>query len=157
MRISSSQQTVYGLGSQRGGSGGSGGSGSWALRLGLVLALSLGSAGCGKSGIAEEVAAFKESGHPLSELADADPSGFGAKKCQTAMVDRLSVLLCEYADSDSAAGGQAAAEAWGTETATVAVLRRGGTLFAVADRSHVDPEGKNIAVLSRIFRRAKGR
>lgn len=127
------------------------------LPLTLVLALGLGIAGCGSSGIADEVAAFKDSGHPVSALTDADPGGFGAKKCQTGTIDKLSVLLCEYASSDSAAGGQAAAEAWGAETSTVVVLRRGSTLFAVADRNQTDPDGKNIAALSKVFRRAKGR
>lgn len=81
----------------------------------------------------------------------------GAKTCQTGSVDRLSVLLCEYASSDAAVSGQAAAEAWGAATATVVVLRRGSMLFAVAARETADPDGKSISSLSRVFRRAKGR
>lgn len=135
---------------------GSRGSNRRELALALALGLGLGSAGCGSSGIAGEVAAFKDSGHPVSALTDADPSGFGAKKCQTGTIDKLSILLCEYASSDAAAAGQAAAEAWGAETATVVVLRRGSTLFAVADRNQTDPDGKNISALSKVFRRAKG-
>lgn len=143
---------------------GSGAGGKWVKRCsrqtltpGLLLTALLGGAGCGGSGISAEVAAFKDSGHTVSALADTDPKGYGAKKCQTGMVDRLSVLLCEYASSDAAAEGQTAAEAWGTETSTVVVLRRGNTLFAVADRNHSDPDGKNISALSRVFRRTKGR
>ena len=122
-----------------------------------MLALGLAGMGCGKSGIADEVSAFKGSGQTVSEFADTEPSGFGAKKCQTGTVDRLSVLLCEYASGDSAAAGQAAAETWGAETATVVVLRRGSMLFAVADRDHADPDGKTISALSKVFRRTKGR
>lgn len=127
------------------------------LTLALGMVPLLGGAGCGGSGIAAELAAFKDSGCTVSAFTDTDPQGFGAKKCQNGTVDRLSVLLCEFANSDAAASGQAAAEAWGTETATVVVLRRGSTLFAVADRNNTDPDGKNISALSKIFRRAKGR
>lgn len=122
----------------------------------LVLALGPVVTGCGSSGIANEVAAFKDAGHKVSEFTDTDPKALGAKKCQTGTVDRLSVLLCEYASSEAAATGHAAAEAWGSETATVVVQRRGSTLFAVADREKVDPDGKSISALSRVFRRAKG-
>ena len=136
---------------------GAGRVGRRAPMLEFVLVLGLASMGCGKSGIADEVNAFKGSGQTVSGFADTDPSSFGAKKCQTGTVDRLSVLLCEYASSDSAAGGQAAAETWGAETATVVVLRRGSMLFAVADRDHADPDGKTISALSKVFRRTKGR
>ncbi len=113
--------------------------------------------GCGKSGVAGELAMFKDTGHVVSEFANMDSSPLGAKKCQNGTIDQLSVLLCEYADSEASALGQAAAEAWGGETATVVVLRRGAVLFAVADRNHVDPNGKSISTLSKVFRRAKGR
>lgn len=154
MRTTCCRQWVRGPGARRAGA-------SWinsrTLALTLGLAPLLGGSGCGGSGIAAEVAAFKDSGYTVSAFTDTDPKGFGAKKCQTGLVDRLSVLLCEFPNSDAAAGGQAAAEAWGTETATVVVLRRGSTLFAVADRSNADPDGKNISALSKVFRRAKGR
>ena len=128
-----------------------------ALQLGAVLALGQLGTGCGKSGITDEVTAFKDRGHMTSGFADLDPSSFGANKCQTGTVDRLSVLLCQYASGDSASGGQTAAEAWGAGTDTVVVLRRGNVLLAIADRDHADPEGKTISALSKVFRRTRGR
>jgi len=132
------------------------------LRLALLLGLPglvglAGLAGCGKSGIAGELAELKSAGHTVSEFADADAGKLGAKKCQTGTVDQLPVLLCEYPNTEAAASGHAAAEAWGGETGTVVVLRRGSTLFAVADRNHVDPNGKAISALAKVFRRAKSR
>ncbi len=134
------------------------GTGSRSARaLAAVMLLGFCATGCSCSGIAHEVAALKDSGRAVSSFTDTDSSGFGAKKGQAGTVDRLSVLLCEYTNSDAAASGQAATEAWGSDTATVVVLRRGSTLFAVADRNQSDPDGKNISALSRVFRGAKGR
>lgn len=136
-------------------------SGRKAMRIrgfsGCALALLVGLAGCGKSGIAGELAEFKSAGHTVSEFTDADGAKLGAKKCQTGTVDLLPVLLCEYPSSDAAAVGQSAAEAWGGEVGTVVVLRRGSTLFAVADRNHADPNGKTLSALAKVFRRAKSR
>lgn len=124
------------------------------LALGTLIG---GGAGCGKSGVAGELAAFKDRGHAVSEFTDTDPSGFGAKKCQTGTIEKLAVLLCEYGSSEAAALGQPAAERWGGDTPTSVVLRRGSVLFAVVDRDHVDPNGKSISALAKVFRRAKGR
>ena len=124
-----------------------------ALALGFALLFS----GCGKSGVEGELAAFRDTGHTVAQFADTDASVFGAKKCQTGAVDQLPVLLCEYASSDAAALSQPSAERWGGEVGTVVVLRRGSVLFAVADRSHQDPNGKTISALAKVFRRVKGR
>lgn len=124
------------------------------LARGLMLALLLAGAGCGKSGIAQSIASFKASGHAVDEFKDTNAGALGAKKCQTGTIERLDVLLCDYASAEDAAQGQPAAEAWGANTGTVVVLHRKGTLFAVADRSHADPDGKIIAALSKTFRRA---
>ncbi len=123
------------------------------LGLGLVL----GAAGCGKSGVAAELAAFKDAGHAVSQFTETDAAGLGAKKCETGTVDKMAVLLCEYGNSEGAAHGHAAAEKWGGETGTVVVLHRGGVLFALADRDHTDPNGKSISALTKIFRRVKTR
>jgi hypothetical protein len=105
--------------------------------------------------VAGEIAAFKDAGHAVSEFSDTDASGFGAKKCQTGTVDKLAVLLCEYASSEAAASGQPAAEKWGGDTPTMVVLRRGSVLFSVADRNRVDANGKTISALAKVFRHAK--
>lgn len=125
------------------------------IAKGLLLALLLAGAGCGKSGIAQALASFKESGHAVGEFVDTDASAFSAKKCQTGTIDRLTVLLCEHESSESAAMGKSAAETWGANTGTVVVLHRKSMLFAVSDSGHADPDGKSIAALSKTFRRAR--
>jgi hypothetical protein len=130
------------------------------LRAGtLVLGLGLlfGGAGCGKSGVAAELAAFKDSGHAVSQFTETDAASLGAKKCQTGTIDKLAVLLCEYGSSEDAAHGHPAAEKWGGETGTVVVLHRASVLFAVADRNSSDPSGKSISALTKVFRHVKAR
>jgi hypothetical protein len=122
-----------------------------ALTLGLLVS------GCGKSGVAAEIASFKTRGHSVSNFTDTDSSAFGAKKCQTGTVDQLPVLLCEYENGDAAALSQPAAESWGGATGTVVVLHRGSMLFAVADRDHADESGQKISALAGVFRRVKAR
>ena len=83
-----------------------------AIAEGLLLPLLLAGEGCGKSGIAQTLASFKERGHAVGEFADIDASAFDATKCQTGTIDRLAVLLCEYPNTECAALGIPAAEAW---------------------------------------------
>jgi hypothetical protein len=124
--------------------------------LALAATVLLGT-GCGKSGIEGELERFRSGGHTVAQFADTDPAPLGAKKCQAGTIDQLSVLLCEYSSSDVAGQSQPAAERWGGEIGTVVVLRRGPLSFTVADRNHVDPNGKTISALSKVFRRTKGR
>ena len=127
-----------------------------AQMLWLVLGFGLGG-GCGKSGVAGELAAFKDSGHTISEFSDLDANGLGAKKCQTGIIDQLSALLCEYGSSENVQQGTSAAEKWAEGASTSIVLRRGPILLALADRSNADPQGKTLTALSKVFRHAKGR
>lgn len=76
-----------------------------------------------------------------------------AKRCQTGTIDQISTLLCEYQSPESAALGQAAAEAWFGETSTALVLRRDLLVLGLSDRNHVDAQGKTISTLAKIFRR----
>jgi hypothetical protein len=119
--------------------------------LGLLALLG----GCGKSGVAGELAAFKDNGHAVSAFNETDAGALGAKKCQTGTIDQMAALICEYSSSDSAALGQNAAETWVGESATAVVLRRGNMLFAAADRSGADQLGKTISALGKVFRRIK--
>lgn len=121
------------------------------LLLGLVTLLG----GCGKSGVAGELAAFKDNGHAVSAFNDTDAGALGAKKCQTGSIDQMAALICEYSSPDAAALGQNSAETWVGEAATAVVLRRGNMLFAAADRSGADQLGKTISALGKVFRRIK--
>ena len=124
----------------------------------LVLALgALGLAGCGKKGIAGELAVFKDGGRSVSEFSDLDPSALHAKKCQTGTIDNIAALLCEYESPETATQGQTAAEEWFGETGTGLVLRRELVLLGLSDRSHVDKNGKAMSTISKLFRRVSKR
>lgn len=125
------------------------------LARGLTLLLLLSNLACSRSKAAQTLAVFEESGHAVDGFRDIDGAPLGAKKCQTGTIDRLAALLCEYVNPEAASMEQRAAEGWFGSSVTVLVLRRGETLFAVADRSHIDPEGKIMTALSRSFRRQK--
>ena len=121
----------------------------------LTLLLMLGGAACGKSKAAQALASFKESGHSVDGFFDIHGAPLGAKKCQAGTIDQLAVLLCEYVNPEAASMEQRAAEGWFGSTGPVVVLRRGEMLFAVADRTHVDPDGKAVAALTQAFRSQK--
>ena len=124
------------------------------LAVGCLLGgLLTGETGCGRKGISSELAAFKDAGRTLSDFAEQDPAAMHAKRCQTGTIDQISTLLCEYQSPESAALGQAAAEAWFGETSTALVLRRDLLVLALSDRNHVDAQGKTISTLAKIFRR----
>jgi hypothetical protein len=127
------------------------------LRAGPLLLLAaigtLGLGGCAKKGISGELQMFKDGGRTVSEFTDTDAGALHAKKCQTGTIDRVAALLCEYGSPDQASQGQAAAEGWFGETGTALVLRRELVLLALSDRGHVDPNGKVISAIAKLFRR----
>lgn len=125
------------------------------LTLLLLLSLPLSDLACGKSKAAQTLASFQANGHEVDGFSDIDGAPLGAKKCQAGTIDQLAALLCEYVNPEAASMEQRAAEGWFGSTGTVVVMRRGEMLFAVADRSHVDPDGKAIAALSLVFRHQK--
>lgn len=125
------------------------------LVFGLVFALGL--SGCGKSGIAGELEVFKEGGRKVAEFSDIDAAPLDAKKCQAGTIDGVAALLCEYKTAEAATKGQAAAESWFGETSTALVLHREILILALSDRSHIDPNGKAISAIAKIFRRVNKR
>ena len=123
----------------------------------LFLMLALTNASCGKSGVVGEIATFKDTGHAVSAFSDTDASALGAKKCQSGTIDQIAVLFCEYAESDEAKRSQPAAVRWAGESGTSIVLHREKVLMALADRNSIDPTGKALSSLVKVFRRGKGR
>ena len=113
----------------------------------------LGLGGCSKKGISGELQMFKDGGRTVSEFSDTDPGPLHAKKCQTGTIDRVDALLCEYGSPELVSKGQEAAEGWFGETGTALVLRRELVLLALSDRSHADPNGKQISAIAKLFRR----
>lgn len=117
----------------------------------------LAATGCGKKGVDGELVTLREAGRSVEGFADTDAAPLGAKRCQTGSLDKVPALLCEYKSAEAAASGQAAAENWVGQSNTGLVLRRETMLLALADRSRVDPHGKAIAGLAKVFRRAAKR
>ncbi len=127
------------------------------VAIGTLLVLGLGLSGCGKNGIAGELEVFKEGGRKVAEFSDIDAAPLEAKKCQAGTIDSVAALLCEYKTPEAVTKGQAAAESWFGETSTALVLRRELLILALSDRSHVDPNGKAISAIAKIFRRVNKR
>lgn len=133
--------------------------GPWLPRaaMGALLLLGIGLSGCGKKGISGELEVFKEGGRKVAEFSDIDASSLEAKKCQAGSIDNVAALLCEYKTPEAATKGQAAAESWFGETSTALVLRRELLILGLSDRNHVDPNGKAISAIAKIFRRVNKR
>ena len=122
------------------------------VSLSLLCALPL-IVGCGKKGVDAEIQAFKDAGRAVSEFTDADAGLMQAKRCRQGTIDQMAVLLCEYSSRDAASAGVRNAAMWAGECPTWLSLQRDKVVFAVADRSEVDQNGKAVAALSKVFRR----
>ncbi len=130
-------------------------------RVAFVLALSLAVLGCKKKptegGVRlEQVSdAFTSAGLKPDQFKPTDPSRFNAQKCVAGSVDGVDTIVCEYGSPDALALGKKAGEQWAASATTAAVLGNGRTLLAVADRAHVDPNGKTIHKITQAFRKTR--
>ena len=128
---------------------------------GLVLVGLVAGTGCSKKptegGVRlEQVsAAFDSAGLKTNEFKPTDPSKFNAQKCVEGAVDGVDTVVCEYGSPDALALGKKAGEQWASTAPTAAVLGNGRTLLAVADRAHVDPNGKTIHKITQAFTKTR--
>jgi hypothetical protein len=131
------------------------------LGSGAILALALAAFGCSKKPteggvrLAEVSASFDAAGLKTNEFKPTDPSKFSAQKCVEGTVDGVDTVVCEYGSPDALALGKKAGEQWAASATTAAVLGNGRTLLAVADRAHVDPNGKTIHKITQAFRKTR--
>lgn len=86
------------------------------------------------------VDAWSKAGLTTSALAST--KGFG-KDCSAGTVDKLEVVICEYASADEAKQAEQPGLAWVGGT-TGAAWASGSLVIAVADRKKADPHGKTI-------------
>jgi len=123
--------------------------------LGLVACL-VGMVACGKSDPLEgEVKALETAGLTSIDLKETDAAALQASSCKAGTVEQLSALLCSYESADAAKAGKAPAEAWLGDALTGVVLRREGLLLALADEKSIDPNGKTMAKVAKLFTHAE--
>jgi hypothetical protein len=129
-----------------------------ALLLTASLALAL---GCHKKptegGVRlEQVSdAFSSAGLKVEHFQPTDPTRFSAQKCVAGTVEGVDTVVCEYGSPDALALGKKAGEQWAGSATTAAVLGNGRTLLAVADRAHLDPNGKSIQKITQAFTKTR--
>lgn len=99
--------------------------------------------------------AFHSAGLEVNNFGATDPSGFHATKCVAGRVEMIDTVVCEYGSPDALALGKKAGEQWVGSATTAAVLGNGRTLLAVADRGHVDPNGKAIHKITQAFSKTR--
>jgi hypothetical protein len=136
---------------------------SFELSLMLALALRLAlltAAGCGKTPQPDSSVrlpqvndAFLAAGFKLDNFKPIDARRFQAQTCAQGPLDGVDTLVCEYPSPDAAALAKKASEAWVADSVTGAVLANGRTLLAVADRAHLDPNGKVIHRITQAYQR----
>ncbi len=95
--------------------------------------------------------AFAKADLKTENFAAGDATAFHAEKCMTGKIEGVDSVVCEYGSLDALALGKKAGEAWAASAATAAVLGNGRVLLAVADRAHVDPNGKAIHKITHAF------
>jgi hypothetical protein len=128
---------------------------------GALVALALAGFGCSKKptegGVRlEQVSsAFDSAGLKTDQFKPTDPSSFNAQKCVEGNVEGVDTVVCEYGSPDALTLGKKAGEQWAASATTAAVLGNGRTLLAVADRAHVDPNGKTIHKITQAFRKTR--
>jgi hypothetical protein len=122
----------------------------------LVAALGLGACGGGKkkeSGPGQDgvVSAWQAAGLHPDSFAKVDGRVYGDGKCQAGQVDGLATIVCEY--PDEAALDKAVQAGYGAVGDTTgAVVKSGRTLLVVADRAHIDKDGKRLNLIANVFR-----
>jgi hypothetical protein len=115
------------------------------MRHTLVLVVVLALAACGKSKTGDQAASGSGSTDQNA------PSGSGAKdavldawkKGSAGTVNKLEVVVCNFATSDAAKQAETAGLQWVGDT-TGSSQAKGTLVIAVADRHKADPNGKTI-------------
>ncbi|MCU0663663.1 MAG: hypothetical protein MUC50_15210 [Myxococcota bacterium] len=108
-------------------------------------------AACGSSDSVEEyLAAWREAGLEPTAFEKTANSSLGSVSCQAGQVSGIHVSLCECSDEKTtatatAAGRQSIGEATGL------ALAKGTVLMIAIDRSNVDPSGRTLNKISKVF------
>jgi hypothetical protein len=100
----------------------------------------------------EEVnGALSSAGLKLVAFAPTDGRSLGAELCLGGKIDGVDALLCRFPSPEAAHNARGAGEEWVAGATTGAAFDRGRVLLVVADRAHVDPNGKTIHKIAQAF------
>jgi hypothetical protein len=101
--------------------------------------------------------AWQAEGFDIEAVENVKPTPWSAGACSQGPVAGLEVLMCEYAaDAELAAGQQQVRQTWNQQNAKTGVVARNSrTLLAITDQNLVDPTGRTIIRLVRMFRDIK--
>lgn len=97
------------------------------------------------------IAAWDDADLEMGTFAPADDVKVAGGECQQGTVDALDVIVCEYSSEDAAKRAQKAGLRQ-VGAATGLALASGPLLLVVTDREGVDPSGKTINNVTRVFR-----
>ena len=117
--------------------------------LGLFLCLLLVNCG-GSDPLEDQLKAWREADLNPTAFENVPPSGVGAVSCFAGKVSGVHVTLCDYPDEDAATkAAETGRQSIGS--ATGLALARKVVLMIAADKDNVDPTGKTLNKLSKVF------
>jgi hypothetical protein len=118
----------------------------------LVAAL----AGCkskpaGDPGLEDVNASFTAAGLKLDPFVPTDAQRWNAQLCLSGRIEGVEAVLCQYATNDAPRLAHKTGEEWIGTAPTGTTLDRGRILLVLADRAHVDPNGRAIHKITQAF------
>jgi len=87
---------------------------------------------------------LKDAGFTVEKFDMATAKRYAATQCARGKVDKLDVLICDYADSSAAKAGQKRFTKFLKGAVSGAIRQRENLVVVVADRDKVDTSGKRI-------------
>jgi hypothetical protein len=121
--------------------------------IGLVVAAAVAFFGCHKAENASLKSvndALVTAGFKLDSFHPANGARFSAQTCASGTLDGVDAIVCEVA-VDKQPFAKKAGEEWLGQAPTGVVLTRGSTMLALADRGHVDPNGRTIHKITQAY------
>lgn len=122
-----------------------------AIMIVLGFVVSLGACGDGESsGVATIVKGWKAAGLEPTKLEAGDGTKLGATKCHTGKVSGIYVQLCAYAKEKAATDAKGKGlKSIGSRTGIS--LSRGTWLLVAVDKDKVDPSGRILNKIAKVF------
>ena len=94
--------------------------------------------------------ALVSAGFKLDSFHPANGARFEARSCAAGTLDGVDAIVCEV-PVDKQPFAKKAGEDWLAQAPTGVVLTRGSTMLALADRGHVDPNGRTIHKITQAY------
>jgi len=97
------------------------------------------------------IKAWKAAGLTISSLSSAQLPALAAAECQSGTINAVDIVLCSYPDEAAATAAQPKGFAL-VGAATGTAIAQKTLLLVVTDRRKVDPSGRTIDRVTKIFR-----